>query len=149
MWPGVRASRFPLTVAMLSGAGCMTVEPAPLVSNDFYRFGVASRVFHRDISEVAKAARKAMHDLSFEGIRELDEVGKTRIEALAGDNRRVQVDLEWNRGTPEGTPLPLVGIITGARVRVGDSGARELSKTLLDRIAFHLKSSPTSTATSK
>jgi Protein of unknown function (DUF3568) len=141
--------RLAMALGTLACAGCVTFEPAPLVSNDSYRFGIASRAFHREISEVAEATLKAMHDMSFQEIQKVDEVGKTRIEAFSNEHLRVRVDLEWKDGTPDGTPLPLMGNITGARVKIGDHGERDLSKTLLDRMAYNLKNHPPATAAEK
>lgn len=149
MRSGVGARHLALMVGVIAFAGCITVGPAPLLSDDSYRFGVAARAFHRDISEVAEATLEAMRDISLGEIEKVEEVGKTRIDAFTSDHRRVRVDLEWKTGTPEGTPLPLVGVITSARVKVGDSGDRDLSRTLLDRIAYHLQNPPLSNATEK
>jgi hypothetical protein len=141
------AHRFLLAAGAMAVAGCMTVKPAPLVSHDSYRLGIASCVFHRDVADVAEATRRAMEDLSLHGVEQRDETGRTEIAALNGDNRRVRVDLEWEKGTPEGTPLPLIGVITRARVKIGNSGERALSRKLLDRMAYHLRHPPTPSST--
>ena len=133
-----------LGLVVVVGAGCVASGPTPLVSEDSYRFGVASRKIHRDLGEVEAAAQEAMKALGYQGIHQdrppsSPSPWATRFDARTTDGRRVQLDLDIASGSFEGSPLPLRGLIAEARVTAEGPGSRELSTALLDRIADQLR----------
>jgi hypothetical protein len=126
---------------MLGASGCYAVSPAPLHSGDAHVLGNARRTFHRELLDVAITARRAMTELGYTDIHEQSEVGNSRIAAVTRDGQPAELELRWESGTLESTPLPLRHVITRATLKVGSRGDREASDLLLNAIATQLRTS--------